>query len=112
MAYNGNQKFKITRIPQWKDGVDVSLSISGTKTLNDKSGWIQRISNNSGSAQDVLLPEGADGLCVIVSNAGAHDLVVKEPSGVTTIGTVASGKGHRFVFDSVNGSWYNLFLGN
>ncbi len=112
MAYNGNQKFKIARMPQWQDGCDISLSISGTKTMDDKSGWIQRISNNSGGAQDVLLPEGKDGMCVIVSNAGADNLVVKDPTGVTTIGTVASGKGHMFVFSAEQNSWYNLFLGN
>jgi hypothetical protein len=111
MAYNGNQKFKITRIPQWSGGVDVDLTFATNKTMTDKSGWIQRLSNNTPGPLDLTLPAGADGLCIVVANAGAQNIVVKNPGG-GTVGTVASGKGHMFVYDDVNASWYNLFLGN
>lgn len=111
MAYNGNQRFKIARFPQWQDSVDVDLAFATNKTLVDTDGWIQRLSNNTGSPLDVILPAGKDGELFVVANAGNDNIVVKNSTG-TTIGTIAGGKGHMFVYSSANSSWYNLFLGN
>tara|TARA_B100001287_G_scaffold123317_1_gene103933 strand:+ start:2089 stop:2424 length:336 start_codon:yes stop_codon:yes gene_type:complete len=111
MAYNGTQKFKIARMPQWKDSFDVDLTFTTNKTLTDTDGYIQRLSNNTGSPLDVILPAGANGDLYIIANAGNDNIVVKNATG-TTIGTIAGGKGHMFAYDEVNSNWYNLFLGN
>jgi len=90
LKYNGTAWVVVSAIQNVGVYKKNTETLSTTKTLNDYSASIQYLDPN-GVNRDILLPaESAFNPIFIIHNTadGDEDLVVKEDSGTTTIGTV------------------------
>ena len=87
-------------------------TLTAEKTLTTGDASLQ-VFDPGGASRDVLLPAEADseGLVFLIKNTAdaAENLVVKEDSDTTTIGTVAQNEAGLFFCDGT--TWYSLIGG-
>ena len=81
MAYNGSQHFRIAR-PIVQPDSDNTETISGHKTLTDKSSTYQFLDNTSGVTLDCILPSLVPGMSFWIMNEGAANNITVMEDGV------------------------------
>ena len=89
MAYTDPTPFKIPRHFQFEDGVNIA-DMAGVTTLTYSDSQIQILSNDSGVALDLYLPEKKNGAYFWIRSNGANEIHVRDAS--TTYQALASNK--------------------
>tara|TARA_Y100001938_G_C7817645_1_gene295027 strand:- start:163 stop:483 length:321 start_codon:yes stop_codon:yes gene_type:complete len=106
MKYTDKAEFKIPRHMVIKNGVNIE-AMAGVTTLDYSSSQVQILSNDSGVALDLYLPQKKDGAYFWIRSNGANDIHVRDSG--TTYQILATGKYCMIVCDGSN--WSILVYG-
>ena len=108
--YNDPIPFKLPRRLEHEGSVNVE-TLTGDKTLDNKSGQYQILTNSKGSIAVLKLPEKADGLWYWIkcTHTSAHTINIKDAENVDIIATPNLGADKACLLVCDGSNWSVVF---